>query len=42
MRRAGLLFGAGRTAGSGEFMTGNSIRDDPDFVVAGRKRFNRA
>ena len=35
MRRAGLLFGACRTAGSGEFMTGNSIRDDPDFVVAG-------
>jgi hypothetical protein len=35
MRRAGLLFGAGRTAGSGEFMTGYSIRDDPDFVVAG-------
>ena len=34
MRRAGLLFDAGRTAGSGEFMTGNPLCDDPDFVVA--------
>ena len=38
MRRAGLLFDAGRTAGSGEFMTGNSTGDDADFVVAGAER----
>jgi hypothetical protein len=38
MRRAGLLVGAVRTAGSGEFMTGNSQCDDADFVVAGAER----
>ena len=38
MRRAGLLFDAGRAAGSGGFMTGNSLSDDADFVVTGPQR----
>ena len=38
MRRAGLRFGAVRTAGSGEFMTGNSLGDVANFVVAGPER----
>jgi hypothetical protein len=38
MRWAGLLVGPIRTAGSGEFMTGNSQCDDADFVVAGAER----
>jgi hypothetical protein len=38
MRRAGLLFGTVRTAGSGEFMAGNPLCDDAGFVAAGPER----
>jgi hypothetical protein len=37
-RRAGLLFDAGRPAGSGEFMTGNSLSDDADFCRRGAEK----
>src|SRR3954452_13743653 len=37
MRRTGLLFGAVRPAGSGEFMTGNPLCV-ANFVVAGPER----